>query len=126
MISINRAQKRSIVSKLKAKGYTEKQIELFLLAWKRKSYESKIKPGDKVRLDRDAMTKDPNWKRKELKFRVWCMEHFEDTFTAEIYKESRKDLWQFTEDNTSPKWLFHVSDLIVVKENSNLEPGGDF
>lgn len=83
----------------------------------RDAYDIKIKVGDKVQLDREAIIGDPNWKRKIPEYKQWCLEHFGKTFTAEIYKEERPELWQLGEDKTNPKWLIHASELILVEEN---------
>ncbi|MPM00602.1 hypothetical protein SDC9_46829 [bioreactor metagenome] len=104
------------MSKLKDKGYTKEQISQIMFLKQRNEYNNKIHTGDKVQLDKESIVGDPNWKRKDALYRVWCLEHFDVEMTAEVYKESRPDLWQLVEDDSEPKWLFHASELIVIKE----------
>lgn len=102
---------------MKKKGFTKEQIEAFMYLKDRDTYATKIKDGDKVQLDREAIIRDPNWKRKVTEYRLWCFEHFGEVFTARKHKDERPDLWQLEEDETNPKWLLHASELMLVKEN---------
>ena len=114
---MNRERKRELTSRLKKKGFTEEQIKAYLFLKTRDTYATKLQSGDKVQLDREAITKDPNWERKVAPYKTWCSEHFGEVFTTQVHKEERPDLWQLNEDCTEPKWLFHASELLLVKEN---------
>lgn len=86
----------------------------------RDEYAGKIHDGDRVQINREAMMSDSNWEHKQPEYKAWCEQHFGDTFTARTYKEKRPDLWQFEEDTTEPKWLFHASELTIIKTEGEI------
>lgn len=110
-----------MTAQLKKKGFTDKQIEAFLYLKARDEYGDKIHDGDRVQFNRETMMTDPNWERKQPEYIAWCEQHFGETFTARTYKEKRPDLWQLEEDTTEPKWLFHASELTVIKTEGEIE-----
>ncbi len=76
-----------------------------------------IPQGTKVKINYDRLMK----KKDELsdKFINWITEHKDEIFTCEKDETlSDTDMRvQLAEDDSEVKWLFHVSDLILVDEN---------
>lgn len=78
-----------------------------------------IPEGTKVKINYDRIMK----KKEELsdKYIEWITEHKDEIFTCEK-DETLSDTdtrVQLAEDTNEVKWLFHVSDLILVDENGN-------
>lgn len=78
-----------------------------------------IPEGTKVKINYDRIMK----KKEELSdnYIAWITEHKDEIFTCEKDETlSDTDMRvQLAEDNSEVKWLFHVSDLILVDENGN-------
>lgn len=76
-----------------------------------------IPQGTKVKINYDRILKH----KDELseKFVVWAYNHKDEIFTVEKDETlSDTDMRvQLAEDDNEVKWLFHVSDLILVDEN---------
>lgn len=78
-----------------------------------------IPEGTKVKINYDRIIKH----KDELsdKYIEWITEHKDEIFTCEK-DETLSDTdtrVQLSEDTSEVKWLFHVSDLILVDENGN-------
>ena len=116
MLHINREQKRKYTQKLKAKGYSKTDIDLFL-RYKELSKASDVLPeGINVKLDIDNIKSYPDYERLTEKYRNWVEENKDETFTVE-YDENKKVnpvTVCLKEDESNPKWLFWVGDLKVI------------
>lgn len=109
---MNRKQRRTLSNK--SVGYTAQQIELAKLLFIRGLYKGRFKEGDRVRLNMDELTNSPDWERKVDAWREWCLSHSNDVMTVE-YDAAYGDnpsLVCLKEDQSDPKWLFSVGDLM--------------
>lgn len=79
----------------------------------------RIPSGTKVKINYDRIMKH----KDELseKYIEWISQHKDEIFTCEKDETlSDTDMRvQLAEDDNEVKWLFHVSDLILVDENGN-------
>lgn len=77
-----------------------------------------LQPGTRVKLDLKRMMSGSDWHGKTDAYRLFCMAHARETMTVQHDKvtKRRPDLVVLAEDVTQPKWLFHISDLIVQEE----------
>lgn len=114
---MNREQRRK-----QFKGRPRKAKEFARLVAKQiASWSDGLEPGTKVKLNLGKMICDVNWARKEDKYRLWCMAHANKVMTVVRDKVSvrRPDLIAVSYNGEKSVWLFHISDLIVVEEETN-------
>lgn len=116
---MNRDEKRKTVRRLKARGFTDSQIETFFIL-QSMNIKQKIDDGQRVKLDINSITENVDFNRKTQKYKDWVLFHKNDIFTVGFDK--RHKLYFLNEDQTVPKWLFVDSELIVlrVKEEGGL------
>ncbi len=111
---MNREQRRASFKKKprKAKELASRMADKIL------EWHNGLQPGTRVRLDLKRMMNSPDWHGKTDAYRLFCMAHAKDTMTVQHdgVTKRRPDLVVLAEDNTKPKWLFHISDLIVQEE----------
>ena len=114
---MNREQRRSKFKQQPRKAkLLAKRIADQIVSW-----SDGLEPGTKVKLNLSRMIRDVNWSRKDDKYRLWCMAHANKIMTVEPDKVSirRPDLIAVSYNGEKVVWLFHVSDLIVVKEDAD-------
>lgn len=108
---MNREQRRAQFKKQprKAKELASRMADKIL------EWHNGLQPRTKVKLDLKRMMNSTEWGKKTDAYRLFCMAHAKDVMTVQHDKVTlrRPDLVVLAEDVTSPKWLFHVSDLIV-------------
>lgn len=111
--AMNRKDKRNIAKKLGI-SYSELMNSLNFQIVDMTIDE--IPEGTKVKINYDRLMK----KRNELsdRFIDWITEHKDEIFTCEKDETLSDDdkRVQLAEDTSEVKWLFHVSDLILVDE----------
>ena len=112
--AMNREEKRKLAKKLKM-SYADLIASLdFQIV---DMSLDQIPSGTKVKINYDRIMKH----KDELseKFVVWVYNHKDEIFTVEKDETlSDTDMRvQLAEDDSEVKWLFHVSDLILVDEN---------
>lgn len=71
----------------------------------------KYNDGDKVKLNHKQITSRKDWKRKNPNYKSFVKDNKDKTFTL-IKSEKFNEFVTFQEDNTDPKWLFWIGDLI--------------
>lgn len=114
--TMNREEKRKLAKKLKM-SYADLMASLdFQIV---DMTIDQIPTGTKVKINYDRIMKH----KEELseKYIKWITEHKDEIFTCEK-DETLSDTdtrVQLAEDTNEVKWLFHVSDLILVDENGN-------
>jgi hypothetical protein len=109
---LNRAEKRSIAKRY---GLSMQDVErIFKDATIQNVYETFIE-GSKVKLDYDRIMENTEGKSElYLKF---VEEHKDDVMTI-VYDENHKDspsVFCLEEDTNPVKWLFDISELILVE-----------
>lgn len=77
-----------------------------------------VKPGDKVRLNMEAITRAQEYGRWLPAYRAFCENNSDRIFTAEYVEGMSPSVVCFAEDESTPKWLFWVGDLEAVKSRS--------
>lgn len=113
---MNRESKRNLTKQLKEKGYSKKDIDL-AITFKEHTQNSIVIPeGQTVKLNYESITTNINYPRLTDKYKRWIEDHKDDIFTVE-YDEKYKtnpSLVCLVEDDTEPKWLQWVGDLIII------------
>lgn len=74
---------------------------------------TKIKDGDKVRLNINRIQNYKQYSTLADKNKLWIKAHRTDIFTVEI-DAAQKVICTFKEDETKPKWKFWLGDLIKI------------
>lgn len=116
---MDREQKRKFKRKLKSKGLSDHQINLFILTKERELLSQTIPNGTKVKLRVDRIRSHPDY-NKNIDYNKQRYHDFIDSYDGKIFTSElnpdKKDLVCLKEDPTRPKWLFWTGDLEVVKE----------
>lgn len=126
-MKINREDRRKYTQFLLRKGVSENNIKDFFKRNKEniKSPE-KVYEGQKVKIDIVKILFYKDYEKFSSSYKQWIKKNQDKVFTVE-YDPYRKEnntkdvnlLVQLKEDETKPKWLFFVNDLIMV-DNNNL------
>ena len=81
-----------------------------------------LKPGDKVRINVEKIKKSANYKSYNEPYRKFIEEHQHDIFTLEAIPDNNlKNVFQFAEDTSDPKWFFCGLDLSKLAEVKPVE-----
>lgn len=80
--------------------------------------DSSIPEGTKVKFNYKKMKENPDWEILRTDYKNFVVNNIDKIFTVEYDKgkETEPTLVCLKEDVASPKWLFYVNDLIVIKE----------
>lgn len=96
-------------------GVENKKAFLLDLLFPRENY---LKEGTKVKINVNKLRKEKNYYKRRIDWRNFIETNIDKIFTVE-YDANKKEnpaLVCLKEDNTSPKWLFYIGDLIQVEE----------
>ena len=105
---MNREQRRNLAKKT---GVSQKVVNAF---FERNKPDSPVlRKGQKVKLNYDGITSGVDYNRLGEPYKAFVEAHRDDVFTVK-YDKRHKDgvMVCFKED---PTWLWHSSDLVVVK-----------
>lgn len=111
---MNREKRRKLTKELKSKGFSMDKIKTYL-NFANKDSKVIIQNGAKVKLDIDKIKAHPDYVKLTDKYKNWVANNSNKAFTVK-YEEKYGDspnLVSLEEDEIG--WLFHISDLIVVK-----------
>ncbi|MPM00439.1 hypothetical protein SDC9_46663 [bioreactor metagenome] len=84
-----------------------------------------LKSVDKVKLNIQAITSDPDWNKKQKSYREYCMSHADDVFIVVTDSKfgNEPSIVCLTNNGVDSGWYFYIGDLIEVKENPSLLEG---
>ena len=119
---MNREQKRNLKRAIKrGKINIDKTQKAFSDILQEKASAFGINKGDKVKLDYEKLTNDPNFPRMNEEWKRWIEDHKNTELTVDFDENHTKNklFCVFVEDESDIKWLFYVGDLI------KLEPQND-
>lgn len=112
---MNREQRRRYAKELKKMGANQGEI---------KRYDDMLKTasnfaeGDKVTINYDKITSETGYELRTENYRTFVENNKDTIFTIEYDKKFKGSgnqiLVTFAEDETKPKWLWYVDDLIKV------------
>lgn len=118
---MDREQRRKFTKQMKAKGYSEKPIEIALALQGEKPKIDIFDEGDKVKLNTSRIKSHPDYS-KNIDFNKQNYHNFIDAndgkvFTVEYDPKHTNNptLFCLKEDETDPKWLWWTGDLIKVE-----------
>lgn len=119
-VKLNRAQRRNVSKKLQKKGFNKSSVEAYM-----KTMDAKrvIHSGDKVRLNMKQIKNSPDFSRMNPRYISWVEKNKDKALTVEYeprYEEG-ETICCFKEDQTDPKWLFWVGDLVKVEEDDEVK-----
>jgi predicted RNA-binding protein with TRAM domain len=109
---INREERRK-------RGLTKEQAETleYYLKLENTPDDKLIDNGSKVKFKYEQITSEKDWVRKLEKYRTFVEENKDKEFTVlieDIKVHNKYKMVSLVEDETDPKWLFWVGDLIRV------------
>lgn len=114
---MNRSQRRKLnltqeQGKLMEELINMSKVKKVLDNWK------PIAEGTKVKINVERIKTHPDYDRLTDKYKNWIGLHKNDIFTVEYDEKFKVDptLLCLKEDENPAKWLFHESDLIVIKD----------
>ena len=114
---MNREQKRNIKKAInRGKINIDKAQKAFTEILQEKVNAFGINQGDKVKLDYEKLTNDPNFSRMNEEWKKWIEEHKNTKLTVDFDENHVKNklFCVFEEDESEVKWLFYVGDLIKL------------
>jgi len=114
---MNREQRRQYTKGLKKMGANKNEIMRYNEILK---LSTDLKEGDKVRLNYEKIINQQGYDKRTEKYRSFIESNKDKIFTVE-YDEKMKSspnciFVSLFEDNTQPKWLWYIDDLIKVEE----------
>lgn len=115
---MNRQQRRNLAARLSKKGYSSADIVSYIRAKEMQELAGCFQEGDRVQLNMEAITGDPNWPGKTEAYQRFCLDNAHHIFTVEfdVRHKEKPSLVCLAEDTTEPKWLFFVGDLKTVDD----------
>ena len=80
-----------------------------------------LAPGDKVMIDLEKMSHDPEWDKYKPEYKEFVMANANRVFTLrrEIKEDGPFALVSFEEDETEPKWMFYLGHIKKVSNNED-------
>lgn len=81
-----------------------------------------IQAGEKVKLNYDLITNRPSYAGLTQKYIDWIEANKNNVFTVECvpnYEHKNPVIVQLVEDESFPKWLFWIGDLVRVESGEN-------
>ena len=114
---MNREQRRAVKKAIKqGKVDINKVQQAMLDLAELHSSTYGISEGDKVKLDYEKITSDPNYDNMNPDWKAWIDEHKDQELTVDFSERQNKNklFCEFLEDTNEVKWLFFVGDLIKI------------
>ena len=101
---------------MRKKGYTKTQIDSAIVVLEFMERQVNITPGTKVKINAQQIQSYPGYTKMREEYKAYVEEHKDDVFTAiaDAKHPDMKTMCVFEEDETDPKWLWWLGDLIVV------------
>ena len=121
---MNREQRRLYKKQLKAKGYTEKKIEVMLAMQDQNGFDV-LKEGQRVKLDIEKIKSHPDYDKNidsnKQHYHDFVDANADKVFTVGYDSKYTKSptIVCLNEDSTDPKWLWWAGDLIKVNDESD-------
>lgn len=112
---MNKEQKRKYIKKLKDKGFSQKDIDLYVRYKELSETSIDLPEGIKVRLDVGNIKSHPDYPRFTEKYRNWVDSNKDSLFTVEYIKDGRSNHNVVTLKEDDFKWRFWTGDFKVVE-----------
>lgn len=113
---MNREEKRALVRKLKAKGYSKVDIDRMVMVKEMMNSSKNLQEGQKVRLNIERLRADVNWSGMNPRYKEWVEAHAGEVFTVKYHPEYSPSRVCLEECDAVEDWLFWDGDLEVVDE----------
>jgi hypothetical protein len=114
---MNREQRRTFAKNLRAKGISKESVSNIAKLKQKLDSVPRIAEGEKVRLNVKSILSDPDYEKKQDRWKQFVQDNKDAIFTVEWDDRHRDNpvLVCLKEDPSPLKWLWWVGDLEVVK-----------
>jgi hypothetical protein len=115
---MNKEMRKMLAKQFALLGKTPKEIEKLIVLRDLAENKSTIKEGDRVSVNVTQIKEDVNYERKTDRYHAFIESCVGKEFTVQFDPKylDKPSLVTLKEDQTVPKWLFWIGDLIKIKK----------